>query len=262
MPSVTVAPTLRPTSALTSVDIEAALIFFSDLTEDQFLADAAAVRAFRVALAASAGVDVSAIAVLRATEKASSQRRALRQTARFELAIVYVIQLQLRGTVGGGVVADVAEAVAAVLEKLTTAITSGAYATALAASLAAENATVDFGTLDSVATIAAVAAATVKIVIASPQPTLTPTPQPMAQPTLAPAAAPAAAPTLDPANPPAAAPTLAPTLAPAAAPQQPATPAPSGSVAAFFSMSAATATHPTTTKMIILATVFGGVLLF
>jgi len=159
-----------------AVEIESALTFSSDLSADEFLGNAAASLAFRVAIAESAGVPVSAVEILRAAAK-SSQRRALRQTSRFELEIDYAIRLELRGIVGDS--SDLAEAaVSTVLEKLSTAITSGTYATTLTASLAASNADVDLGTLDPISNAAAVNAATITMAMETPQPTSAPTPSP------------------------------------------------------------------------------------
>jgi hypothetical protein len=114
---------------------------------------------------------------------------------------------------------------------------SGAYANALTASLAAENATVDIGTLDPVASVAAVVAPTVKFVIGSTQPA--PTPQPMLTPTAPPTPAPTPAPT-------------------SAAPQQPAKTPPSGGAASSPSSSDSSSADVGTTTIIIVVVVFGG----
>jgi len=191
-----------------------------------------------MSLASSMDIQVAYVKVLRAAEKASKQRRSLRQTTRYELAIACVIQLQLRGTVGDRVVSDVAKAVATVKGKLTSAITSGKYATTLTASLVAENAQVDMGTLEPIYNNEIIDAATYTIVISSPQPTpaqtqtLKPTPMPTPQPTLQPTPAPTPAPT---------------------------TPAPSRGIMSTLSSSADDGA--TTTTIIVVVVVAGGVLL-
>jgi hypothetical protein len=156
-----------PTNALTTVEIAAAMTFFTELTADEFLADASAVMAFRAALASSAGVVVDAVAVLSAAARTSARRQLL--TA--DLDVGYTISLQLRGTAGGDVAAKADTAAAAVKNKVWTAITDGSYATALKRSLLAEGDEADLYTVDADASAAAALAAEVTMAIASPAPT-------------------------------------------------------------------------------------------
>ncbi|KAJ1456149.1 hypothetical protein M885DRAFT_564362 [Pelagophyceae sp. CCMP2097] len=171
-------PTQMPTNALTDVDVEAAMYFFTDLTAAQFLADPKTVKAFRASLATIFGLALDKVAVRGATQKAN--RRSLLAG---ELKVEYSIQLQLRGT-AGSVAAAAAAAFAALAAKVIAALADGSYASALAAELLLEGSSVDLGMVDVASSIASFYNAVVTV--SAPASTTEP---PTAVPTAAPTAA-------------------------------------------------------------------------
>jgi len=227
--------TLQPTNALTDVELEVALLFFTNLTPAEFLANPTAQKAVREAFATSSGLELAAIRILRAGPKTTSGRSLLQATG--ELEVDFSILLQLTGTTGADVTAAVDAAVAAVKVKVSGAITDGSYETALLAALAIEGLANFFLNIDAVESAVNVANAKSSFAINSPAPTAAPSPKPTAKPTAAPTVFTSPAPT--------ASPTVAPTAA----------------VAAASSSKKSSSDDGTTTIIIIVVVVSGGVLL-
>ncbi|KAJ1452024.1 hypothetical protein M885DRAFT_569262 [Pelagophyceae sp. CCMP2097] len=163
-----------PTNALTDVDVEAAMYFFTDLTAAQFLADPKTVKAFRASLATISGLALDKVAVRGTTQKAN--RRSL-LAGELKVEPEYSIQLQLHGT-AGSFAAAAAAAFAALAAKVIAALADGSYASALAAELLLEGSSVDLGTVDVASSIASFYNAVVTISAPAPMtepPTAAPT---------------------------------------------------------------------------------------
>ncbi|KAJ1447767.1 hypothetical protein M885DRAFT_575454 [Pelagophyceae sp. CCMP2097] len=173
----TLSPTHAPTLSLTLpppgvehavADVDAKVVFQTRTSLSEFLSEVAAVQALKRTLAGLTDVDEVRVRIRGGRIK---RRRLMAPISSTSLEVEYTLGLDIAGSAGAGVAAAAALATADVTDRLLAAILSGAFAAALAESLAYENATLDMGTVDTDASVAAVSAAIVTLTVAPPEST-------------------------------------------------------------------------------------------